>query len=100
MVEVFKTNVTQKKVAHRIVTRLNKEFMHYKANFDLGDVDRILRIVCTSSNLDVHGVIRVVSEAGFKADVLPDTPPLKATARVWHMTKSRLHSAFFRREPS
>ncbi len=45
MVEVFKTNVTQKKVAQKILVQLHREFAHYRANFDLGDVDRILRIV-------------------------------------------------------
>ena len=81
MVEVFKTTVTQKKMAARIVRRLQQEFRHYHANFDLGDVDRILRIVYPGPAVDVPGVLRVLEEMGFTGEVLPDTPAEPAPAR-------------------
>ena len=94
MVEVFKTNVRQRKVADRIVARLHKEFKHYQANFDLSDVDRILRIASTGAIVDVPGVIRLVKEAGFEANVLPDTPSTRPTRQMWRPANKRLHSAF------
>lgn len=44
MVEVFKTDVESRDQATRIVQQLKKDFTNYRANFDLEDCDRILRI--------------------------------------------------------
>ncbi len=44
MVEVFKTNVNNNKVAKSILSLLKREFPNYKINFDLEDCDKILRI--------------------------------------------------------
>ena len=95
MVEVFKTNVTRKKVADRIVARLQEEFKHYQANFDLDDVDRILRVVCRFSVPDAANVIRVVREAGFEAEVLPDTPAPHHTGQLWNKAQDRMQAAFY-----
>ena len=43
-VEVFKTNVQQKKDADKLLKYLSKQFPCYKINFDLDDCDKILRV--------------------------------------------------------
>ena len=44
MVEIFKTDVSKKTKAKNILSILEKKFPHLKANFDLGDCDKILRV--------------------------------------------------------
>ncbi|MEN5234098.1 hypothetical protein [Sphingobacterium faecium] len=44
MVQIFKTNVTNKKEAELLSVILSKENPDYKINFDLDDCDNILRI--------------------------------------------------------
>lgn len=44
---VFKTNVYKKSDAGKIVKLLNKELPNTKANFDLDDCDKILRVEST-----------------------------------------------------
>jgi hypothetical protein len=44
MVEVFKTNVKQKKKAFEIIASLQMILPDAKINFDLDDCDKILRI--------------------------------------------------------
>jgi len=44
IVEVFKTNVQQKKEAQMLVQLLTQHFPAHKINFDLSDCDKILRV--------------------------------------------------------
>jgi len=44
MVEIFKTDVSKKTKAKNILSILEKKFPHLKANFYLGDCDKILRV--------------------------------------------------------
>lgn len=44
MVEVFKTNITDKMTALNLTTDLYRQFPGGKINFDLDDCDRILRV--------------------------------------------------------
>ena len=44
MVEVFKTNVTNRTIADEIVQYLNQHLPNAKINFDLTDCDNILRL--------------------------------------------------------
>ena len=74
MVEVFKTNVRRRNIANRIIERIHKEFSHCRANFDLTDVDRILRIKCDNHMPDSNAIIELVANEGFEAQVLPDEP--------------------------
>jgi hypothetical protein len=72
MIEVFKTNVTQRRDAYRLIESIHRVFRGYKANFDLQDCDRILRIVAGSGHVDAGAVIRLLSRQGFEATVLED----------------------------
>lgn len=74
MVEVFKTNVRRRNIANRIIERIHKEFSQCRANFDLTDVDRILRIKCDNSMPETNAIIQLVASEGFEAEVLPDEP--------------------------
>jgi hypothetical protein len=72
MVEVFKTNVTEVHYAEEIIAVIHKAFNHYRANFDLTDCDKILRIKCTSGAVESSLVITVIRDLGFNAEVLED----------------------------
>jgi len=72
MIEVFKTNVTQRRDAYRLIETLHLVFSDYKANFDLQDCDRILRIVSRSGHVDADSIIQFLGRQGFEAEVLED----------------------------
>ena len=72
MVEVFKTNVTADADADLLIRVLHKAFPSYKANFDLDDCDRILRIKCISADINPYPIIVLLKDFGFEAMPLPD----------------------------
>lgn len=71
MVEVFKTTVSDAYYAQLLVQRVHKRFPHYRANFDLTDCDRILRIE-TAGKVDIPGVAQIIRTFGYQAEVLSD----------------------------
>lgn len=73
MVEVFRTNVTDRSQANWIIDRIQNTFQHYKASFDLEDCDRILVVRCATENVNSSHVIDLVEGCDFIAEVLPDT---------------------------
>ena len=75
MIEVFKTNVDDEVAAFDIVEIIHAAGMGYRANFDLGDCDRILR-VASAAMIDNEVVIRIVRSFGFEACPLEDVPAL------------------------
>ena len=75
MIEVFKTNVKNRVHADKLVDRIHKNFVHYKANFDLDDCDRILRIASSSGSIEIQPLVELIKESGFHAEVLPDEQP-------------------------
>lgn len=75
MVEVFKTNVERKEDAHRLVGRIHELFSGYRANFDLEDCDRILRVECPRKEIDAPGIVKLLTANGYFAEVLPDIVP-------------------------
>ncbi|MDB5120630.1 MAG: hypothetical protein JWN56_1848 [Sphingobacteriales bacterium] len=72
MVEVFKTNVTDRQQANILIREIHLAFSNYKANFDLEDCDNILRIECNSANICIDYILSLLNEFGFYAEVLPD----------------------------
>jgi hypothetical protein len=68
MVEVFKTNVTDKTIADEIVQYLNAHFPKTKINFDLADCDNILRL--EADNVCVENVIKLMNALGRPCEVL------------------------------
>ena len=75
MVEVFKTNVIDSDHASMLINRIQTTFLDYKANFDLDDCDRILRVRCETGA--IHSVLVIEFLKPFKcfAEVLPDEIP-------------------------
>jgi hypothetical protein len=83
MVEVFKTNVEDPLHAGMLVEQIHMSFADYKANFDLQDCDRILRIACTGGLVQASSVIDLVKDHGFHAEILPDDLPGISHANVY-----------------
>ncbi|MCW3089906.1 MAG: hypothetical protein JWP81_975 [Ferruginibacter sp.] len=72
MVEVFKTDVTEQEHANRLIARIHSTFVGYRANFDLDDRDRILRVKSISGSISSSCLVNLLREFGFHAEVLPD----------------------------
>lgn len=69
-VEVFKTNVPDRRSARELLIFLNSRLPIIKINFDLDDCDRILRV---ESATDVSGEVReIMREKGFFCEALTD----------------------------
>jgi len=72
MVEVFKTNVKHPDQASLLLVRIHAAYSGYAANFDLEDCDKILRVECCQGEVESTGLISIIRELGFEAEVLPD----------------------------
>ena len=48
MIEVFKTNVDDRVQANLLVDQIHQTYSDYKANFDLEDCDKILRVASST----------------------------------------------------
>lgn len=72
MVEVFKTNVNRRRQARTLLDAIHKAFGNHKANFDLDDCDRILRVQCDNGTLCSKSLINFLDELGCRAEVLND----------------------------
>lgn len=70
MIEVFKTSVTERWQANILVEQIHKQFIHYKANFDLQDCDRILRVKSISGAVQAMPLIQLLEDHGFHAEIL------------------------------
>ena len=70
MIEVFKTNITCADKALQLVEQIHNNFAGYKANFDLEDCDRVLRVVTNS--IITTCFIDWLKNYGCTAEVLPD----------------------------
>lgn len=75
MIEVFKTDVADSTHAGVLVDLIHDAFPHYRANFDLQDCDRILRIVSTGGPVQAKPLIQLFHAYGYNAELLPDEVP-------------------------
>jgi hypothetical protein len=82
MIEVFKTNVHDHVHAKMLIEEIHETFIHYRANFDLEDCDRILRVKSSRGSVQPSFLINLLRNFGFKAEVLPDDLPTGVT--VFH----------------
>jgi hypothetical protein len=71
-IEIFKTNVDDPQRAKYIVEQIERHFVNCKANFDLADSDRILR-VASEGDVQCDLLIDFLSNVGCAAEVLSDT---------------------------
>lgn len=72
MIEVFKTNVEDSEHAAMLIGHIHSIFTDYKANFDLEDCDRILRVSTNSGEIESSLIIELLKSFGFWAEILPD----------------------------
>lgn len=72
MVEVFKTNVEDSSHADLLVEQIHKTYTHYRANFDLEDCDKILRVESKISEIEPSPLINLLNEFGYDAEILQD----------------------------
>jgi hypothetical protein len=72
MVEVFKTNVKDPDQAKKILLQIHRSFASYKANFDLDDCDRILRIYTTEEAIELSFLLRFLKTLEIEAEILGD----------------------------
>ena len=72
MIEVFRTNVNDRAQANMIVDRIHEQYSFYKANFDLQDCDRIVRIKSSTGQIHSPSLISILNDFGFQGEVLPD----------------------------
>lgn len=75
MIEVFKTNVEDRDHARMLLDLIHHSFIGYKANFDLEDCDKILRVQCATGWVESSLLIDLLKDVGFHAEVLPDDEP-------------------------
>lgn len=75
MVEVFSTNVHSVEAARILIAAIETKFADYKANFDLEDCDRILRVKTLKGRVEAWPLIRLLKSFGFEANVLSDDVP-------------------------
>lgn len=67
-IEIFKTNVQQKKEAQMLVQLLAGYFPAHKINFDLSDCDRILRV--EGEQVVPHRIIELLNAYHYQCMVL------------------------------
>lgn len=82
MVEVFKTNVSSREAADRLLTEIHDRFPHYQATFDLTDCDRILRVHCASQEVLAHHLIDLLDNKGYCAAILEDLVHTEASLQT------------------
>ena len=75
MVEVFITDVKGQREAQVLLERIHAAFTGYKANFDLEDCDRVLRVLSITGCVESYRIIGLLKELGCHAEVLPDIIP-------------------------
>ena len=75
MVEVFKTNVCDRHHAEMLLHHIHAMFVHWQANFDLEDCDRILRVKPSSGTVQPKFLIELLRDFGFTAERLEDECP-------------------------
>jgi hypothetical protein len=76
MVEVFKTNVDNQVQAFRLSEAIHRAFPCYRANFDLDDCDRILRVESHEGQLNNCAIIHLIICHGSFAEALNEETKL------------------------
>lgn len=70
MVEVFKTNVSGKRNARKIIRLLTNKWSNLAVNFDLEDCDKVLRIENKASAIEVDELIVFIQSVGVEIQAL------------------------------
>ena len=81
MIEVFKTNITNKDQALIVEKTIHGILPDCIVNFDLEDCDKILRMM-RDGNIDPSPIISLLDGLGFKAEVLSDDQPVNPLLEI------------------
>lgn len=68
MVEVFKTNVRQRRQAKMLLGLMERQFPMLKINFDLEDCDKILRV--EGESISNEKITTLVTTNGYQCEIL------------------------------
>ena len=69
IVEVFRTNVTDREIANEIVSNLLLHLPQSKINFDLTDCDNILRVE-SADTIEIESITKHLIRWGYFCEVL------------------------------
>lgn len=72
MVEIFRTNVKNKKLAGKVLKALSLHLPAFKFNFDLDDCDRILRAQSSGCPVECHKIMQIVQGHSVEISVWED----------------------------
>ncbi len=72
MVEVFKTDVSERCKADQLIQQIHELFPTYRASFDLEDCDRVLVVKCQHLLIESSVIIDLIKSLNYHAEVLPD----------------------------
>lgn len=71
-IEVFQTNVPNRRTAAALLRQLRAQFPACRINFDLEDCDRILRVHSPTGPPNAPAVAAVLHASGYTCSILPD----------------------------
>ncbi len=69
MVEVFRTDVSRKRLARTLVKSLSDQFPGYKISIDLADCDKVLRVE-SECLFDADQIVRFMERQNVKIEPL------------------------------
>jgi hypothetical protein len=68
MVEIFKTDISQKKAAKPLVEMLSQSLPGHRIDLDLEDCDKVLRI--EGQSISPEEIINMLRKEGFQCSIL------------------------------
>jgi len=69
-IEIFKTNVKSKRIAHYLIHELNEVFPDHKVSIDLDDSDKVLRVENRKGNIESTEIIKLLNKRNLHCEVL------------------------------
>jgi hypothetical protein len=72
MVEIFRTNVKNKRLAGKVLKALQSHLPAFNYNFDLDDCDRILRVQSNGMPVECRKIIQIVKGYAIEISLFED----------------------------
>lgn len=67
MIEVFKTNIQNEKQSENIKLQILKKYPKLKIDFDIEDIDKVLRV---EGEFDISEIIKIIVLLGFACEIM------------------------------
>lgn len=71
-IEVYRTTVTSRWAAERLLVQLGRTFPGWCISFDLEDCDRVLRVETTGAPIPDDFIAELLQQCGYGCEPLPD----------------------------